>query len=377
MTIYRPTSDVSAPGWSSTAGTLAAAINETAADDASYITSPDVASPTPYRFNIGPLPSGEQTLRIRARRVGTAGEARLVLLDAGAAEVGASDWQALTDTWTTYPLTAVASAVATMGEIQVRSGVVAWTPAVLFGSGEQGAWYDPSDLSTLFQDSAGTIPVTAAGQSVGRMLDKSGRGNHATQATTSLKPILQQDANGKYYLAFDGVDDSMATAAVNFTATDKMTVFAGARINSTSPGFLLETSATANANAGAFNVYFNDVGTYGIVARANKQGSPTGPAEVSIGSANTSVWSIDYDFNRTNGGQAVYERRNGAAYANGGSFPAGAEKFGNYALYIGARAGTQFHMNGRIYQLIIRGAQTDAAGISAAESFVNTKTGAY
>jgi hypothetical protein len=43
----------------------------------------------------------------------------------------------------------------------------------LFANDEEGAWYDPSDLSTLFQDSAGTTPVTTAGQPVGLMLDKS------------------------------------------------------------------------------------------------------------------------------------------------------------------------------------------------------------
>ena len=43
----------------------------------------------------------------------------------------------------------------------------------LFSNGEQGAWYDPSDLSTLYQDAAGTIPVTAVEQPVGLMLDKS------------------------------------------------------------------------------------------------------------------------------------------------------------------------------------------------------------
>ena len=42
-----------------------------------------------------------------------------------------------------------------------------------FAAGEQGAWYDPSDLTTLFQDSAGTTPVTAVEQPVGLMLDKS------------------------------------------------------------------------------------------------------------------------------------------------------------------------------------------------------------
>ena len=33
----------------------------------------------------------------------------------------------------------------------------------LFANGEQGFTYDPNDLTTLYQDAAGTIPVTAAG----------------------------------------------------------------------------------------------------------------------------------------------------------------------------------------------------------------------
>jgi hypothetical protein len=37
----------------------------------------------------------------------------------------------------------------------------------LFASSEQGFVYDPNDLSTMFQDSAGTTPVTAVGQPVG------------------------------------------------------------------------------------------------------------------------------------------------------------------------------------------------------------------
>ena len=48
-----------------------------------------------------------------------------------------------------------------------------WSPTSLFSAGEQGAWYDPSDFSTMFQDSAGTTPVTAVEQPVGLILDKS------------------------------------------------------------------------------------------------------------------------------------------------------------------------------------------------------------
>lgn len=48
-----------------------------------------------------------------------------------------------------------------------------FSPSSLFAGGVQGFWYDPSDLTTLFQDSAGTTPVTAVEQPVGLMLDKS------------------------------------------------------------------------------------------------------------------------------------------------------------------------------------------------------------
>ena len=50
---------------------------------------------------------------------------------------------------------------------------VSFSPASLFAAGEPGVWYDPSDFSTMFQDSAGTTPVTAVEQPVGLLLDKS------------------------------------------------------------------------------------------------------------------------------------------------------------------------------------------------------------
>lgn len=48
---------------------------------------------------------------------------------------------------------------------------------------------------TCYQDSAGTIPVTAVEQPVGKWLDKSGRGNHASQATSASRPVLSARKN--------------------------------------------------------------------------------------------------------------------------------------------------------------------------------------
>ena len=44
---------------------------------------------------------------------------------------------------------------------------------LLFSASEPGFIFDPTDITTLYQDRAGTTPVTAAGQSVGLRLDKS------------------------------------------------------------------------------------------------------------------------------------------------------------------------------------------------------------
>ncbi len=48
-------------------------------------------------------------------------------------------------------------------------------------------WLDFGDISTMFQDDAGTTPVTSVGQSVGKVLDKSGTA-HFTQSTGASKP---------------------------------------------------------------------------------------------------------------------------------------------------------------------------------------------
>jgi hypothetical protein len=78
------------------------------------------------------------------------------------------------------------------------------SPAALFSNGEQGAWYDPSDFSTMFQDSAGTTPVTAVEQPVGLIRDKSGRGNHASQSTSAARPTLRARYNLLTYSGLTG-----------------------------------------------------------------------------------------------------------------------------------------------------------------------------
>jgi hypothetical protein len=60
-----------------------------------------------------------------------------------------------------------------------------------------------------------------------------------------------------------------------------------------------------------------------------------------------------------------------------GTADQGTGNYGNYPLFIGRRGGTTLPFNGHIYQLVIRGAQSTDAQIVSAETFVNSRTGAY
>lgn len=93
-------------------------------------------------------------------------------------------------------------------------GLNVFNPLTLFTGGKQGVFLDPSDLTTLFQDSAGTVPVTVNGDPVGKVLDKSGNGNHATQTISASRPTYRTDGI-LHWLAFDGVDDYLNIG--NFT----------------------------------------------------------------------------------------------------------------------------------------------------------------
>lgn len=249
-------------------------------------------------------------------------------------------------------------------------------PSLLFSAMEQGVWYDPSDLSTLFQDSAGATPVTAVGQPVGRILDKSGRGNHAAQATAAARPVLQQDANGKYYLAFDGVDDSLATAAINFTATDKMTSIFGALHANTSVAFIYSGGNTDSLGTSSTEVTVRDVVSTDVTGRTGNSAKSHRRFTALYNAPY--VAAIQFDISQPTTASEQVGRINGSAST--GSDVITANDTGNFAsapLVLGARGGGNFPLNGRIYSLIVRGALSDAAQIAAAEAYVNSKTGAY
>lgn len=87
-----------------------------------------------------------------------------------------------------------------------------WSMDKLFAAGEAGGWWDPSDLSTMFQDSAGTVPVAQHGDPVGRINDKSGKGQHLVQAFSSARPTFGTDGALRW-VQFNGSTQFLRAAA--------------------------------------------------------------------------------------------------------------------------------------------------------------------
>lgn len=252
----------------------------------------------------------------------------------------------------------------------VFRGVFPFAVNQLFANGERGAWYDPSDLSTLFQDSAGTTPVVAAGDPVGLVLDKSGNGNNASQTITAARPSYEIDEHGLPYLSFDGIDDFLVTSSIDFTNTDKMSIFAGVRkLTDATRGMAIEFTTNAGAIQGGFWLFMpNPVSTTSVNFQSRGGGVDLSatqfgfPAPISM-SAN---FVIDY------AAGAAIMRVNGApvrvSAATSGAFA-------NAQLYIGRRAGTSLPFSGRFYSLIVRGAFTNNSTTEGAERYVARKTG--
>lgn len=101
------------------------------------------------------------------------------------------------------------------------TGAAAFTPASLFASSEDGGWWDPSDLTSVFQERTGASATTAAsvGDPVGTILDLSGNANHMTAAADAERPILRQDGSNNYYLEFDGTDDALSTSMTGLSSS--------------------------------------------------------------------------------------------------------------------------------------------------------------
>jgi len=384
--------------------------------------------------------------------------------------------------------------------------------AALFASGEQGAWYDPSDLSTMFQDSAGTTPVTEDGQPVGLILDKSkglvlgpelftnpggpftttngwniqgtgtltvdaGRlkvvqavawndgvyvssgatvigewikyvltidigtatlvqcqlgytygnggtaminivasgtytvyaspssafcgmtlkassastfyvsfasskrisGNHASQANAAQRP-LYKTSGGLHWLQFDGVDDSLATAAIDMSITSKVSIFAGAEKLTIENAHIVYSGVGDYGSARCFGIQapLSHSGHVSVLVGDATQHSNPFSTSAPCGIGTNFIASSFFDLSATTESNQSKLRYNGVEQTlfNHALLTPGASFSSTYPTHIGrGGAGFEFMLNGSIYSLIILGRLATTQEITDTETWVASKTG--
>lgn len=263
-----------------------------------------------------------------------------------------------------------------LGVTNARGG---FTPLALFASGEEGVWYDPSDLTTMFQPdgTTATVPwvsgeVTDANR-VGKILDKSRASGYDLIQTTATKcPTLVSD-NGLYYLDFDGTDDGMRTTSnIPFGTNSVQEMSAFAAVQKDSAGVLQNVAEMSN-NLGSQNGVFRLFYTAGNLWRSVHKGDVANTLQTGVITENpdkivmTSVASISAPSHlfRIDGSE-VNSNTNGL-----GNGP-----YTDQPLSVGSRAGgTSSRLDGRIYGIIVRGKVSTANEISSVETYLADKSG--
>jgi hypothetical protein len=248
-----------------------------------------------------------------------------------------------------------------------------FAPTSLFASGEKGVWFDANDISTLFQDAAGTIPVTAYGQKVGKWLDKSGNGNHATQSNAALQPTYQIDNEGNPNLTFSGSYNQLVTRPIDFTSTAQMMVGLGLHvIGSASAAAAIELGSDVESVNGSFLFGApSSTADHSLYLR----GTSTISARVDNVSDGDDIIIGLFDISQSTKELELIPRLNrvqlsGSQITWAGT-TAGTGNFGNLPLYMGARSGGALPYQGKIYSVIVRGALTSNIDVISTENVID------
>jgi hypothetical protein len=140
--------------------------------------------------------------------------------------------------------------------LSMTGGASVFTPASLFSGGGLGAYYDPNDLTTMYQTGTRAAPGAAAavGSPVGLLLDKSGNNNDATQTTAGMRPTLRQSGS-LYYLEFSAASTQhLILPTALLTGWTSGTGIFAAKLN-------VDPSASGNASGAPLGDCGSDVST--------------------------------------------------------------------------------------------------------------------
>jgi hypothetical protein len=176
------------------------------------------------------------------------------------------------------------------------------------------------------------------------------------------------------YIKPNGSNQFMQTNSINFSATDKMTVWQGVRkLSDAAIAVSYELSTNFGSNNGTFCMFAPNpaAANYGFRSRGTATGAVGVASGVSAPVTNvlTGIANI--------AATSMTIRNNGVVIEDTVLANQGTGNFGNYPAYFYMRAGTSLPFNGNDYGSIARGAASTAAQITDGETYINSKTKAY
>ncbi|MFN3228422.1 MAG: hypothetical protein ACK41P_01050 [Asticcacaulis sp.] len=256
---------------------------------------------------------------------------------------------------------------------RIRRVGVAWTPSVLFAGAGVGGWYDPARRASQFQDAAGTIPVTAPGQPVGRMLDLSGQGRHASQADAARRPTYQIDGQGLGHLAFDGVDDLLVTEAIVWNSPQVSFVSAVHKPADTAALVVAEFGSPTDD--GSWGFYAPAIGGSADLTAMLRGTDVAFVVCTDLPAPRTAVVSARMETGPLLVGEEIRVQVDGQTVASTVyGTNAGTGALGTWPLRIGSRVGKVFPFLGRFYGLIMMNRILSDAELARAEGWLSARS---
>ena len=152
----------------------------------------------------------------------------------------------------------------------VRVASVDPIAAIISAYTQASHWYDPSDLSTMWQDTAGTIPAQLGGP-VARIDDKGNLGLAATQATAANQPILQRDSSGRTYLDYNGTTHTLVIPTGMPEPTTGICAVVGWRHDSSSGSPIIYVSREGAFDAQHKHPQLNPLNSNSLLTRIGNQ----------------------------------------------------------------------------------------------------------
>lgn len=232
----------------------------------------------------------------------------------------------------------------------------------MFAGGEKGVMFDFTRASNLFTDSARTTPVTSLGDSIGSVTDLSPNAKHASGSGT-IRPKWQG------YAAFDGVDDLLQTASIDFSGASSVCVVVCIRKDTDADVGVGVELGSSVAASGAFGIRApisaGDNFGFGSTGSATALASASGYAAPSLAVV-TGIGSIASD--------TCIVRVNGVQKATSAT-DQGTGSYANTALNLGRRPNGSNPLSGRIYRAFVIGRTPNATELATVERWAAQPAG--